>query len=89
MAYSPLEQARLVQHKGLAAFAKTHGVSPSRAALAWLLAQDNVIAIPKCGNRERMKDNLGALELALTPAQLAELDAIFPPPKRAQPLEML
>ena len=89
MAYSPLEQARLVQHKGLAVFAKTHGVSPSQAALAWLLAQDNVIAIPKCGNRERMKDNLGALELALTRAQLAELDAIFPPPKRAQPLEML
>ncbi len=89
MAYSPLEQARLLQHKGLGAFAKRHGLSPAQAALAWLLAQDNVIAIPKCGNRARLADNLGALEHPLAPAQLAELDAIFPPPSRAQPLEML
>lgn len=89
MAYSPLEQARLLEHKGLAAFAKKHAMSPAQAALAWLLAQDNVIAIPKCGNRERLKDNLGALEQSPTPAQMSELDALFPPPARAQPLEML
>jgi len=89
MAYSPLEQARLVGHKGLAAFAQRHGMSPAQSALAWLLAQDNVIAIPKCGKRERLRDNLGALDHPLTPAQLAELDALFAPPRRAQPLEML
>lgn len=89
MAYSPLEQAALLKHKGLVAFAKKHRMSPAQAALAWLLAQDNVIAIPKCGNRERLADNLGALDHSLTAAQLAELDALFPPPARAQPLEML
>ncbi len=89
MAYSPLEQARLVNHKGLAAFGHKHGMSPAQAALAWLLAQENVIAIPKCGNRERLEDNLGALSHKLDTVQLAELDALFPPPKHAQPLEML
>ena len=89
MAYSPFEQARLLTHKGLVAFSKKHGLSPAQAALGWLLAQDNVIAIPKCGNRARLADNLGALEHPLTPTQLAELDALFPPPRRAQPLEML
>ena len=89
MAYSPLEQARLVKHKGLAAFARKHAMTPAQAALAWLLAQDNVIAIPKCGNRERLAENLGALSHPLDAAQLAELDALFPPPKRAHPLEML
>ncbi len=89
MAYSPLEQARLLKHKGLAAFAKAHGMTPAQAALGWLLAQEGVIAIPKCGDRTRLKENLGALEVRLLPGQLAELDAIFPPPSRARPLEML
>jgi diketogulonate reductase-like aldo/keto reductase len=89
MAYSPLEQARLVTNKGLAEFSRRHGMTPAQAALAWLLAKDDVIVIPKSGSRARMKDNIGALDHPLNAAQLAELDAIFPPPKRAKPLEML
>ena len=89
MAYSPLEQARLVKHRGLVSFAVTHGMTPSQAALAWLLAQDDVIVIPKCGNAARMTENFGAIEISLTPRQLAELDAIFPPPAGPRALEML
>jgi diketogulonate reductase-like aldo/keto reductase len=89
MAYSPIEQAKLVRHRGLADLAKRHGATPAQAALAWLLAQDGVIAIPKTGRRERLKENLGALELRLTPEALAELDRLFPPPKGPRPLEML
>jgi len=89
MAYSPLEQGRLARHKGLASFAKKHGMTASQAALGWLLAQQDVIVIPKCGNAARMKENLGVVEGALGAAQLAELDAIFPPPAGAQSLEML
>ena len=89
MAYSPLEQGRLAMDKALAAFAKTHGMTPSQAALAWLLARDDIIVLPKCGNAARMKENIAARELALAPQQLAELDAIFPPPPAARPLEML
>lgn len=89
MAYSPIEQARLVRHRGLADFAKRHGVAPAQAALAWLLAKDDVIVIPKTARRERLKENLDALDVRLTDAQLAELDRLFPPPKAAKPLEML
>ena len=89
MAYSPLEQARLSQHKALAAFAKGLGVTASQVALAWLLAKDNVIAIPKSGDAARVAENLAAANLALTAGQLAQLDALFPPPAGPRPLEML
>lgn len=89
MAYSPIEQGRLLADRRLADFARRHGVRPSQAALAWLLHRDGVIVIPKTGRRERLKENLGALGMPLDGAQLAELDRLFPPPKRAQPLEML
>jgi diketogulonate reductase-like aldo/keto reductase len=89
MAYSPIEQARLVRHRGLADFAKRQGMTPAQAALAWLLAQDDVIVIPKTARPERLKENLGALERRPSAEQLAELDRLFPPPKGPRPLEML
>lgn len=89
MAYSPLEQARLTGNRKLAGFAERHGMTPAQAALAWLLARDEVIVIPKTGRRERLKENLGALDQVLSAAQLAELDRLFPPPEGASSLEML
>jgi len=89
MAYSPLEQARLLRHTGLVAFARRHAMTPAQAALAWLLAQDDVIVIPKSGDPARVQENIGTLGHSLTPAQLAELDTFFPPPAGPQPLEML
>ena len=89
MAYSPLEQARLFENAKFAAFAKQHGMTPAQAALAWLLANDDVIVIPKSGHRGRLKENAGALDHLLTAAQLAELDRLFPPPKGPRPLELL
>jgi len=89
MAYSPVEQAKLVRNAKLVAFAQRHGMTPAQAALAWLLAGDDVIAIPKAAHRERVKENAGALEIKLTTAQLAELDQLFPPPAGPTPLEML
>ena len=81
--------ARLLKHAGLAAFARRHGMTPSQAALAWLLRRDDLIVIPKSGSRARMRENLGALEHTLDAAQLAELERLFPPPDRPRPLEML
>jgi len=89
MAYSPIEQARLPGDAKLAGFAQRHGMTPAQAALAWLLSKDGVIVIPKTGRRERLKENLGALERRLDAAQLADLDRLFPPPMGPQPLEML
>ena len=89
MAYSPIEQARLASDRRLGEFAKQHGMTAAQAALAWLLSKDGVIVIPKTGRRERLQENLGALEKKLDAALLAELDRLFPPPAKAQPLEML
>ena len=89
MAYSPIEQGRLARHRGLATFAKRHGATPAQVALAWLLAKDDVIVIPKTANAARVDENLGALALQLDAAALAELDALFPPPHGPAPLEML
>ena len=89
MAYSPIEQGRLLRNAGLAKLAKRHGMTPAQAALAWLLAKDDVIAVPKTRHRERLAENLGALEHRLTDEQLAELDELFPPPDGPRPLEMI
>jgi len=89
MAYSPIEQGRLLKEPRFADFARRHGMTPAQAALAWLLSKDGVIAIPKTGRRERLRENLGALERPLDATQRTELDALFPPPSGPQPLEML
>lgn len=89
MAYSPLEQARLLKNAKLAAFAKREGMTPAQAALAWLLAGDDAIVIPKSASRERLLENAAALDISLTAAQRAELDRLFPPPAGPRPLEML
>ena len=89
MAYSPIEQARLLRDPKLAAFAKRYGMTPAQVALAWLLKDDDVIVIPKSSRPEKLKENLGALALRLNDVQLAELDRLFPPPTGPRPLEML
>lgn len=89
MAYSPIEQARLLRHAGLRAFAQEHGCTPAQAALAWLLGQEGVIAIPKSANAAHLRENAAARDIRFTPAQRAELDQLFPSPRRASPLEML
>ena len=63
MAYSPIEQGRLAGNKRLADFSKRHGITPAQAALAWLAAQPDVIAIPKTGNRKRLQENFDSLQI--------------------------
>jgi diketogulonate reductase-like aldo/keto reductase len=89
MAYSPIEQGRLLRNRALSVIAKRHGATQAQMALAWLLRQDGVIAIPKAGQPDHVRENRGALDLELSPQDLAELDAAFPPPRRATPLAML
>lgn len=89
MAYSPIEQARLARHPKLVRFAQEHGMTPAQVALAWLIAREDIIAIPKTSHRDRLRENFGMLAHTLTPGQLAELDRIFPPPAGPRPLDML
>lgn len=89
MAYSPIEQARLTRNRKLGEFARRYGMTPAQAALAWLLARDDVIVIPKTGRREHLEENMAALNHSLTATQLEELDRVFPPPTGPRALEML
>jgi diketogulonate reductase-like aldo/keto reductase len=89
MAYSPIEQGRLLRQRGLVAFARKRAMTPAQAALAWLLAQDGVIAIPKTGRRARLEENSGALAHPLSADDLRELDGLFPPPRGPSPLAMI
>jgi diketogulonate reductase-like aldo/keto reductase len=89
MAYSPIEQARMLNHAGLKKFAATRGVTPAQLALAWLLHQDGVVVIPKAGQIKHVDENAAALDIKLSAEDFAALDHEFPPPKRKAPLAML
>jgi aldehyde reductase len=89
MAYSPIEQARLLRHSGLRALAEARGATPAQLALAWLLGHDRVIVIPKASHRAHVEENFAALDFSLDAETLAALDRLFPPPNEATPLEML
>jgi diketogulonate reductase-like aldo/keto reductase len=89
MAYSPVSQGRLPPSPGLAAVAKRHGATPFQIALAWVLRDPNVIAIPKAADEAHVRDNLRAADLVLSNEDLADLDADFPPPSRKTRLAML
>jgi len=89
MAYSPIEQGRILGDATLHAVAARHNATPAQVALAWLIRQDGVIAIPKAGSAAHVDENLAALDLKLTEDDLAALDRAFPPPQGPQPLEML
>jgi diketogulonate reductase-like aldo/keto reductase len=88
MAYSPLEQGRMLNDSSLQAIAKRHNASAAQVAIAWLLHQ-GVVVIPKSSNRDRIQENYAALDLKLTDADLTELNQAFPPPQKAKPLEVL
>jgi diketogulonate reductase-like aldo/keto reductase len=89
MAYSPIEQARMLGHAGLRRLAEKRGVTPAQLALAWLLHQDGVVVIPKAGRIKHIDENAAALDINLTAEDLAALDREFPPPNAKRPLAML
>ena len=89
MAYSPIEQGRLPRSGVLREIGDKHGASAFQIALAWLLQQPGVIAIPKAGDLDHVRDNHRALEIRLSPEELNAVDAQFPPPRRKRPLEMI
>lgn len=89
MAYSPIEQGRILNNHELIRIAKAYQATPAQLALAFLLERDGVIAIPKSASVSRVEENRGATDLEITDEDWAALDAAFPPPTRRIPLEML
>lgn len=89
MAYSPLDEGRLLHHPVLARIAAGHGATAAQIALAFVLSRPNVIAIPKSGSAARVQENRKAADLKLTAEDMAALDAAFPAPAGKHPLEMI
>jgi diketogulonate reductase-like aldo/keto reductase len=89
MAYSPIEQGDLPTAPALAQISRQHAASMFQIALAWVLRQPGLIAIPKAASLDHVAENAGAADIDLTAADLAAIDAVLPPPNRKVPLEML
>jgi diketogulonate reductase-like aldo/keto reductase len=94
MAYSPFVGAppaltRLLGNPALRSVASRHGATPAQVALAWLLHQRGVVAIPKAVQPAHVRANRAACDVALTSDDLNALDRAFPPPRKKAPLAML
>jgi diketogulonate reductase-like aldo/keto reductase len=89
MAYSPIEQARMLEKPALTQLAARRGVTPAQLALAWLLHQENVVVIPKAGSPEHVRENAAALDIELSAELLGDLGRAFPPPNGKRSLAML
>lgn len=89
MAYSPIEQGRLLRQRPLERIAQRHEATAAQIALAWLLRQEGVLPIPKASDLSHLEENIAALSVELTQGDLDELDQGFPPPDGPQPLDIL
>ena len=77
MAYSPIEQGRLLSNPEFMLLAQGLSISPARLALAWLLAQRPWIApIPGTRRIERVEENAAAATVALSADEVALLNAL-------------
>ena len=89
MAYSPFDEGRLVGHPALASVAGRLGCTPAQVALAWVLRDPRVVAIPKAARPEHVRANRDALDVKLDAQALADLDRAFPPARRKTALAMI
>jgi diketogulonate reductase-like aldo/keto reductase len=80
MAYSPLDEGRLVRRDSLSEVARRHGTTEACVALAWTLRQPWVVSIPKASTLEHVRANHKAISLQLSDEDLAELDRDYPTP---------
>ena len=89
MAYSPIDQGALAANHALAAISERRGWTAAQLALAWLVAQPGVMAIPKATSEVHLRENLAVRDLVLDDAERAALDRAFAPPRRKTPLRMI
>ena len=89
MAYSPIEQGRLLENKKLKALASEIGVSAAQLSIAWSIRKNDIITIPKASNLEHVSQNIEAWTIKLESAILDELDKLFEPPVRKKGLDIL
>jgi 2,5-diketo-D-gluconate reductase A len=74
-AYSPLGQGTDLGSETVTTLADRHGATPAQIVLAWHLAQGTIV-IPKSADSSRMRENLGAVGIALTDDEVAGITAL-------------
>jgi diketogulonate reductase-like aldo/keto reductase len=89
MAYSPIDQGALSTDPVLTAIAAPRGLTAAQVALAWLLVQPGVIAIPKAVKTHHLRENLGAVDLDLSDSERQLIEKRFPAPQAKAPLAMI
>ena len=75
-AYAPLAQGRAAEDETLKRVGDKHGFSAAQVAIAWLLDQDSVVAIPKAQRPESQQSNLDALKISLDDEDRAAIAAL-------------
>lgn len=88
MAYSPIDQGALAREERLCTLARARGASAAQVALAWILRQRGVVAIPKAARLEHLQENLAALQIELSASEVEQIERWFPLPRRRTPLAM-
>jgi diketogulonate reductase-like aldo/keto reductase len=88
MAYSPIDQGRAADDPVLRRIAAARGLTATQVALAAVIAQPGVVAIPKATGEAHLRENLAAADIVLDDDEMRAIDQRFPPPDRAAPLAM-
>lgn len=94
MAYCPIAQGGrlrkgLLEHPVMLDIAASHRATPAQIALAWVIRDGDVWAIPKAIQESHVRENAAAAHIRLIPEQLQKIDEAFPLPTRKQPLDMV
>jgi len=82
-------KGRLLEYPALQSIGRRHNATPAQLALAWVLQHDGVSAIPRARTPSHVGQNAAAQDVELTSEEFDTLDRAFPPPTRAQPLDVL
>ncbi len=74
--YTPINHGHIAVEQTMQSIADAHHATPHQIALAWLVNQPRVIAIPMSFNPNHQKENLDAADIELTPAEMNQLNQL-------------
>ncbi|MBX2797382.1 MAG: aldo/keto reductase [Myxococcales bacterium] len=75
-AYCPLAQGQVVDDPVLTEIGQTHGKTAAQVALAWLVQQPGVVALPKSTNPGRIEQNADLGGMVLSPEQMERIGTL-------------
>ena len=85
VAYSPLARGEVMEVDEMTEVAEKHDTTPAQVSLAWLLAKDNVAAIPKAATRDHIVANYAALDVELDGEDIEKIDGISREERQVDP----